>query len=127
MRSTAKFTGPIIKNDEEILFCVVETQGNDNKVSVADALQGKVAGLDVVTVDKKQEQVKIRTNFNETAFFYPQLQTDASGNVKFSFTAPESLTRWNVKMLAHTADLYFGQFDTTAVTQKDLMVQMNLP
>ena len=35
----------------------------------------------------------IRKNFNETAFFYPQLYTDSAGNVTFSFTAPESLTR----------------------------------
>lgn len=77
--------------------------------------------------EKPVQEPKIRTNFNETAFFYPQLKTDAQGQVKFSFTAPESLTRWNVKMLAHTSDLYSGMFDTTAVTQKDVMVQMNLP
>ncbi len=82
---------------------------------------------DINIVSKKKEDVKVRTNFNETAFFYPQLKTDAQGNVKFSFTAPESLTRWNVKMLAHTADLYFGQAETQALTQKELMVQMNLP
>ena len=70
---------------------------------------------------------QIRTNFNETAFFYPQLRTDEQGNVKFTFTAPESLTRWNVKMLAHTTDLYFGLGEAQVVTQKDLMVQMNLP
>lgn len=112
-------------------------------ISVADVVTGKVAGLEVLTkspppppflsnemildTSREKPMIKPRTNFSETAFFYPQLKTDASGNVKFSFTAPESLTRWNVKMLAHTADLYFGQFDTTAVTQKDLMVQMNLP
>ena len=55
------------------------------------------------------------------------MHTDAQGNVKFAFTAPESLTRWNVKMLAHTKDLYFGQSEAQVVTQKDLMVQMNLP
>ena len=44
-----------------------------------------------------------------------------------AFTAPESLTRWNVKMLAHTQDLYFGQNEMQAITQKELMVQMNLP
>ncbi|HRS23629.1 MAG TPA: alpha-2-macroglobulin family protein [Paludibacteraceae bacterium] len=69
----------------------------------------------------------IRKNFNETAFFYPQLYTDSAGDVKFSFTAPESLTRWNIKMLAHTPDLYFGQADAQAITQQDLMIQMNLP
>ena len=74
-----------------------------------------------------QTPVQLRTNFNETAFFYPQLLTDSTGNVKFTFTAPESLTRWNVKMLAHTQDLYVGYNEAQLVTQKDLMVQMNLP
>ncbi|MDO9153295.1 MAG: alpha-2-macroglobulin family protein, partial [Paludibacter sp.] len=110
--------------------------------SVSDAMQGKMAGIAVSNEESKDnivfqvvekikeakpKPVQIRTNFNETAFFYPQLRTDAKGNVKFSFTAPESLTRWNVKMLAHTADLYFGQGEAQVVTQKDLMVQMNLP
>jgi len=85
-----------------------------------------------VVIDQVKEQpsdtpVHIRTNFNETAFFYPQLRTDSAGNVTFTFTAPESLTRWNVKMLAHTKNLYFGQGEAQVVTQKDLMVQMNLP
>lgn len=105
LKSSIKFTAPVIKKDEEV-------------VSIAD-----VKGNDANATDK----IKIRTNFNETAFFYPQLRTDSSGNVKFTFTAPESLTRWNVKMLAHTKDLYFGQGEAQVVTQKDLMVQMNLP
>jgi len=79
------------------------------------------------TTQGQNKLIKPRTNFSETAFFYPQLKIDSQGNVQFSFTAPESLTRWNVKLLAHTQDLYFGSFDTTAITQKDLMVQMNLP
>jgi hypothetical protein len=83
-------------------------------------------GVQKLEVSKKAP-VQLRTNFNEMAFFYPQLRTDAEGNVKFTFTAPESLTRWNVKMLAHTQDLYFGQGEAQVITQKDLMVQMNLP
>ncbi|HLP05351.1 MAG TPA: alpha-2-macroglobulin family protein, partial [Paludibacter sp.] len=136
--SGLKFTAPVIKNDEELssqeelssakVFSIADVKGNDlvNAKDITQALQGKIAGLEIVT-SKQQPEVKPRTNFNETAFFYPQLRTDDKGNVKFTFTAPESLTRWNVKMLAHTQDLYFGQFDTTAITQKDFMVQMNLP
>ena len=95
-------------------------------------MTGRVGGLlqeVVVTQKLKQENpmVSIRENFTETAFFYPQLRTDEQGNVRFSFTAPESLTRWNVKMLAHSKDLYYGRADTSMVTQKDLMVQLNLP
>ena len=32
--------------------------------------------------------VSVRTNLQETAFFYPHLQTDKEGNVSFSFTSP---------------------------------------
>lgn len=79
------------------------------------------------TLNQDETRPKVRENFNETAFFYPQLYTDKNGNVKVSFTAPESLTRWNVKMLAHTTDLFFGQEKKQTVTQKELMIQMNLP
>ncbi|HET7732355.1 MAG TPA: alpha-2-macroglobulin family protein, partial [Paludibacter sp.] len=115
---------------------ISEVRGNDDvngkdiadvKVEVSEALQGKVSGLNVNKKDPANKEIQLRTNFNETAFFYPQLRTDEKGNVKFTFTAPESLTRWNVKMLAHTQDLYFGQGEAQVVTQKDLMVQMNLP
>ena len=76
---------------------------------------------------RDDEQPVVRENFNETAFFYPQLLNDSLGNYQFSFTMPESLTRWNLKMLAHTKDLYFGQNETQILTQQDLMVQLNMP
>jgi len=101
---------------------VVVGYGQQKKASVVGSITQSPS-----VVETTRKPIQLRTNFNETAFFYPQLQTDAQGNVKFSFTAPESLTRWNVKMLAHTPDLYFGQGQAQVVTQKELMVQMNLP
>jgi 5-hydroxyisourate hydrolase-like protein (transthyretin family) len=68
-----------------------------------------------------------RTNLNETAFFFPQLETDSSGNILLNFTMPEALTRWNFMALAHTADLHYQYFTNTVVTQKDLMVTPNAP
>lgn len=107
------------------------------------SLQGRIAGLDIVSnsgdplrseemastgePQQAKPQITPRRIFNETAFFYPQLLTDKAGNVKFTFTVPESLTRWNVNLLAHTKDLYCGSFRTQVETQKDLMVQLNLP
>ena len=41
-------------------------------------------------------EVKIRKNFNETAFFFPDLKTDENGNVIINFTIPEALTRWKM-------------------------------
>lgn len=69
----------------------------------------------------------IRTNFSETAFFYPHLLSDANGDVRISFTLPESLTEWKFMGLAHTADVMYGQITARAVARKDFMVQPNMP
>ncbi|MBK7433530.1 MAG: alpha-2-macroglobulin [Chitinophagaceae bacterium] len=71
--------------------------------------------------------VQIRKNFNETAFFFPELKTDAEGQVEFSFTMPEALTQWKLMTLAHTRNLVSGYLEKTAITQKPLMVQPNAP
>lgn len=69
----------------------------------------------------------IRSNFAETAFFFPQLSADSNGHFSFSFTMPESVTSWNWQLFAHTKSLAMGYLQQTIVTQKDLMVQPNMP
>jgi uncharacterized protein YfaS (alpha-2-macroglobulin family) len=73
------------------------------------------------------QNVSPRKNFNETAFFLPELRTDKDGNISFEFTVPEALTRWRFLGLAHTKDLALGQTEASVVTQKPLMVQPNAP
>lgn len=70
---------------------------------------------------------QLRENLDETAFFYPALQTDAAGNVSLKFTLPESLTTWSFIGLANTADMMFGQLTGEAIAQKAVMVQPNVP
>lgn len=69
----------------------------------------------------------LRTNFAETAFFYPQLRTDEQGRLVFSFTVPESLTRWNFRGYSHTKDMLTGLLESTATTSKEFMLMPNLP
>jgi hypothetical protein len=69
----------------------------------------------------------VRTDFRETAFFFPDLLTDRDGSVVLRFTMPEALTRWKLLGLAHTSDLKLAQFTRETVTQKQLMVTPNLP
>ena len=71
--------------------------------------------------------VKVRTNLNETVFFFPDLATDEEGNVIIKFTMNEALTRWKFLGMAHTKDLKFGLTENTVVTQKELMVVPNAP
>ena len=72
-------------------------------------------------------QVKTRTNFNETAFFYPNLTTDSKGNINFSFTTPESLTTWRLRLFGHNKKAETGYFQTDIISQKDIMVMPNMP
>lgn len=71
--------------------------------------------------------VSIRKNLQETAFFLPQLQTDIQGNIRLSFTMPEALTEWKMMAFAHTKDMSTGYLEGKIKTQKDLMVMPNLP
>lgn len=100
----------------------------------AVALYGQQAanGIYVVTSKKaKQEEllknVKARTNLSETAFFIPNLYTDADGNIKLEFTSPEALTQWKLLLFAHTKDLKTGSAEFLSQTQKELMVTPNPP
>ena len=68
-----------------------------------------------------------RTDFRETAFFYPQLKTDKNGAVSFEFEMPDALTKWKFRALAHTKDLKVGTTETTIQTQKELMVSPTVP
>lgn len=72
-------------------------------------------------------QPAVRTNFNETAFFFPALLTDKEGNVILSFTLPESTTTWKLQVVAHTKDLKYGKETREVITSKPLMVAPALP
>ncbi|MDR3119135.1 MAG: alpha-2-macroglobulin [Mediterranea sp.] len=69
----------------------------------------------------------LRTDFAETAFFYPQLRTNENGEAAIAFTVPESLTRWNISGYAHTKGMLTGMIDSEAVTSKTFMLTPNLP
>jgi hypothetical protein len=73
------------------------------------------------------QKSKVRSNFAETAFFYPNLRTASNGEVNFSFTLPESLTRWKFMGLAHTMQMEYGYMEDEVVASKDFMLQPQLP
>ncbi|MFT3687370.1 MAG: carboxypeptidase-like regulatory domain-containing protein [Phycisphaerales bacterium] len=98
----------------------------------ATALYGSRAANGVILINTKKgekelEQVKTRTNFNETAFFYPNLTTNEKGEISFNFTTPESLTKWKLRMFAHNKKAETGYFETSIISQKDIMVMPNMP
>ncbi len=119
----------IMEDSEEM-----EMADNDlSEVVLAAPVEAKEADKSQIAnkpKPKKTEQlgaVKARTNFNETAFFYPHLATNKNGEIVISFTIPEALTRWKFMGLAHSKDLKTGTITQETITQKDLMVYPNAP
>ncbi|NVK64566.1 MAG: hypothetical protein HWE22_08255 [Flavobacteriales bacterium] len=107
----------------------VSVQKNKEDGSIATGKQSQ-AGGPMGNKDKNGvdlNQVKARKNLNETAFFYPQMETNEKGEVVLKFTVPEALTRWKFLGLAHTKDLKIGTIQEEVVTQKELMVMPNAP
>ena len=107
-----------------------ETDRYEERVANQDASAAPEEATDTTTVAVPTPIApsgQVRKNFNETAFFFPDLKTDTAGNIEFSFTMPEALTQWKWLLLAHTKDLAFGLSEKTIITQKELMVQPNPP
>ncbi len=76
---------------------------------------------------EEEENVEMRSDFSETAFFLPQVEADKNGIATLRFTMPESVTTWRFMAIAHDKDMGTALMDTTALTQKKLMVQGKMP
>ncbi|MCE2615877.1 alpha-2-macroglobulin family protein [Phocaeicola oris] len=76
---------------------------------------------------EQNSPVQVRENFQETAFFYPQLRTNEKGEVSIVFILPESLTKWNFVGFAHTKEVDYGFLRSSVTANKDFMIQANMP
>ena len=74
-----------------------------------------------------EQEIELRSDFSETAFWHPQLRTEADGTAAIEFTVPDSVTSWNVWVHAVTRDLEGGSLHKEAKSFKDLMVRPYLP
>ena len=112
----------VVEDEAEVSETIIESTESDESEMVDD-----------VSFVKEEEEkidlegIQIRKNFNETAFFLPQLRTDKNGQVSFSFTMPEALTKWKLQLLAHTKSLKSATKTLETVTQKELMIVPNAP
>ncbi|MEO6916084.1 MAG: alpha-2-macroglobulin family protein, partial [Chitinophagaceae bacterium] len=118
---------------EQVAVTPVAGYSSAKKVSMASDRESEAGGSvpsqppggDNAPGTPQPTAIKARSDFRETAFFLPQMHTDSSGNIAFSFTMPEAITRWKLQVLAHTEDASFGYSSREVITQKELMVQPN--
>lgn len=75
----------------------------------------------------ESKSVKLRTNFNELAFFIPNLYPKANGDVSIEFETPEQLTKWKFQAIAHDLEMNVGELTNYVNTVKDFSVTANVP
>lgn len=105
----------------------------ENQV-LEESMQADEATPPMATPSEKDEQTAregratpVRTNFEETAFFFPALRTDSAGRFVLRFTLPETNTTWKLQTFAHTKAMDYGLMTKEVVSSKPLMVVPNLP
>lgn len=77
--------------------------------------------------DQSMDEITLRKNFHETAFFYPHLMSDKDGNIHVEFKTPEALTTWKLRILAHNTLLQSAYEERMTITSLPLMAQAQLP
>lgn len=119
--------GRVMKTRGSNMIRVAAAAPSANKVFDVVEEMPQFAGGSGSDVGQYLDNVQVRENLNETAFFYPALESDNNGNVAIRFTLPESVTTWKFMGLAHDKEMRNGLLVDEAVAQKTVMVQPNMP
>ena len=119
--------GRVMKTRGSNMIRVAAAAPSVNKVFDVVEEMPQFAGGSSSDAGQFLDKVQIRENLNETAFFYPALESDNQGNVAINFTLPESVTTWKFMGLAHDKEMRNGCLVDEAVAQKTVMVQLNIP
>lgn len=131
--------GRLLKND--VYYCAeecaatpmpspAEARMSSNEMADMDGemIEETAQTEGAANVETQQEAVPtVRENFNETAFFFPNLRTNADGSTTFSFTMPDALTRWKLMMLAYTKDRKTGYKTYDFKSSKPVMIMADMP
>ena len=70
---------------------------------------------------------RLRHVFEETAYWAPSLETDATGRASIHFRLPDSLTTWKLHALASTVDGRIASLDRTFKSFQPFFVDLDAP
>ena len=112
---------------------MTSVRGNrsDGQVTIVDGVRTDSAPeieiVETVTNPTLSPDVTQRSNFVETAFFYPNLHPDDNGKVRIDFTLPEQYTGWEFYAYGHTKKATMNGLHAVLQSRRTLMLQTNVP
>jgi uncharacterized protein YfaS (alpha-2-macroglobulin family) len=72
-------------------------------------------------------EATVRTQFADTAYWNPSLETNEQGEATVSLTMPENLTTWKIRAWGMGAGTRVGSGDADIITRKNLIVRLQSP
>jgi hypothetical protein len=127
MEVVEEYAAPMAADGEANVSMMREVAVADEMIEAEE--DSGIVDYEVPESGKPEEPVEptLRENFNETAFFFPQLRTNKDGSATFSFTMPDALTRWRLMLLAYTKDRKTGSNEYTFTSSKPVMIMADMP
>ena len=129
-RASGMVASPSLATSDEVTVVALGRQEKESAVaSIVDNEMIPIVDEQLPQLEPEIDltTVATRTNFNETAFFYPKLRTNENGEVLIEFAMPEALTRWKLLSFAHTQDFKIGSYTNELITQKQVAISANVP
>ncbi|MCQ2219509.1 MAG: carboxypeptidase-like regulatory domain-containing protein [Paludibacteraceae bacterium] len=135
---TVQVTGPqdlniILSMGDYLEEVVIVGYGVQRKSDLTGSVAGvRVHGVSSLTGAEESPALenptpgKIRKDFTESAFFYPDIQTK-DGKATIEFDAPETLTNWEVKLFTLSKDMKIGVDCYTVQTTMPFNIRPYVP
>ncbi len=76
---------------------------------------------------EKPLAVKLRTNFDPCAFWFPSVRTNAQGEFTITTKLPDTLTRYRIMANVTSGAELFGAVDSSVVVKKEIMLEPKAP
>ncbi|HRI01796.1 MAG TPA: MG2 domain-containing protein [Saprospiraceae bacterium] len=77
--------------------------------------------------ESKSTNLPLRSNFNETVFFYPHLISNQDGILRIKYKMGDALTKWKLQLFANSLDLSYGFKTLEIITSKPIQLFPNYP
>jgi hypothetical protein len=101
-----------------------QTAANDRDPTAARTFRTPAGTMVIMQQDVTP---RLRHVFEETAFWTPSLETDATGRAALHFTLPDSLTTWKLHAVASTVNGRMQSLDSSFVAFQPFFVDLNAP
>ena len=127
--ASPRMSGAVLRKNSAVAdgAMMVDAEVETESEEMVEIAKQEYPYLDETGGQDEKTEPTLRENFNETAFFFPQLRTNSDGSATFSFTMPDALTRWRLMLLAYTKDRKTGQNEYTFTSSKPVMIMADMP